>query len=502
MKTVLPIQGVFDLEQSRLVGIIPTGVSDVTYLAGQDTQTDGTPVTAKTDPLNGGIEFLVGGEVIDVGGSPVSITGTFEVGETLTAELADGWTAGGYQWTREGTDISGAVSANYTLGAADLGKVVSCKVSGLVYGPTGQTVGGVIVVEPFVIPSRVIPIGDSITASTSTGSWVDPAVLDSCGRIVMVRNAGIGGNTTQQMIDRFATDVAAYASDEIWIQAGTNDVGTLTDAQFAAKLGTLIDLAVATGRIIRVGNIPPKDTNIAAALSFRANVIPTVCAEKGVHCFDLWADTIDPSDGGFYSTDTVDGVHPSNAGFLKAKTKLLDELGVATSTYLSLATTNDAAGGMLANRLFQTDTNADGVADLWTTGGSATFAKSLVPSDYGNKQQIACVAQSSDMYLQTSPPLTVVAGNKYKLKCKIAVIGENMIWALRIRWQTAASVDVSSSYPLNCIVDASGEFEGDFVAPATAARLNIQLRVYNQSGKQVTATASIERCSVQNLGAA
>lgn len=466
-------------------------------------ETSTSKVVRAEQTLTGGIDLIgPGGAPIEVGGAPVAVTGVAEVGQTLTAELAEGWTATGYQWTRNGSNISGATSQTLTLGAADLGKAVTCKVSGLVYMPTGQTVGGVVETEPFVIGSRIIPIGDSITASTSTGSWVDPAVLMSSGRIVMVRNAGIGGNTTQQMIDRFAADVAAYASDEIWIQAGTNDVGTLTDEQFATKLGDLIDLAVATGRIVRVGNIPPKDTNIAAALSFRNNVIPTVCAAKDVHCFDLWADCVDPSDGGFYTSDTNDGTHPSGAGFEKAVARLLDELDIPTTAYLALATTNDAAGGMLTNRLFETDTNADGVADLWTTGGGATFTKSLVPSDYGNKQQIACVAQSSDMYIQTSPSLVVVAGNKYKVKCKLAVTGENMIWALRIRWQTAASVDVSSAYPLNCIVDAAGEFEGDFVAPATGVRMHIQFRVYNQSGKQVTATASIERCSVQNLDAA
>lgn len=357
---------------------------------------------------------------------------------------------------------------------------------------------------PFVAGSRIIPIGDSLAASTSTGSWVDPVVLDSCGRIKMVRNAGIGGNTTQQMIDRFATDVAAYASEEIWIQAGTNDAITgagLSDFAFTAKLGELIDLAIATGRITRVGNIPPKNGAIARALAFR-EIIPAVAAEKGVDYFDLWSECIDPATGGYIAGDTEDGTHPVENAFKKANARLKTALGIETTTYLSLPTTNVAGGGMISNPLFITDTKADGVADGFMTGGGATYTKSLVPSEYGNKQQISCVAQSSDMYLQTSPNLVVVVGNKYRVKGRFEINGDNMIWALRMRWQTAASVDVSSVYPLNCIIDAAGEFEGEFIAPATAVRLHVQLRVYNQNLKQVTATASIERFNVYNLGAA
>ena len=61
MKSVQTIYGVFDTDLGRLVGLAPQGVPDVTYLAGQDTQTDGIPVTSKTNPVTGGIEVSVMG---------------------------------------------------------------------------------------------------------------------------------------------------------------------------------------------------------------------------------------------------------------------------------------------------------------------------------------------------------------------------------------------------------------------------------------------------------
>ena len=68
-------------------------------------------------------------------GAP-AITGTAQVGETLTAETsgiadADGLTNASfsYQWLAGGADISGATDSSYTLADADIGKAISVKVS-------------------------------------------------------------------------------------------------------------------------------------------------------------------------------------------------------------------------------------------------------------------------------------------------------------------------------------------------------------------------------------
>ena len=68
-------------------------------------------------------------------GAP-TITGTAQVGETLTADTSgiadtDGLSnaAFAYQWLADGADISGATNSTYTLADADEGKAVSVKVS-------------------------------------------------------------------------------------------------------------------------------------------------------------------------------------------------------------------------------------------------------------------------------------------------------------------------------------------------------------------------------------
>lgn len=68
-----------------------------------------------------------------------AISGTYTEGEILTVALPTGWT-GTYQWTRDGAEIVGETNDTYTLAALDVGTVVTCKVSALVFAPVGDTV--------------------------------------------------------------------------------------------------------------------------------------------------------------------------------------------------------------------------------------------------------------------------------------------------------------------------------------------------------------------------
>jgi hypothetical protein len=68
-----------------------------------------------------------------VSAGSVKISGTAKVGLTLTAKTAS-WKPAGvalkYQWYRSGKKIGGATKVTYTLGASDLNKTITVKVSG------------------------------------------------------------------------------------------------------------------------------------------------------------------------------------------------------------------------------------------------------------------------------------------------------------------------------------------------------------------------------------
>ena len=124
-----------------------TGATDSTYtlVAADEGKTIMVEVSFTDD--GGSDESLTSAATATVGAAPNSpatgapaITGTAQVGETLTADttgIAD--TEGltnvsyGYQWIRNDgtsdTDITGAVDSTYTLAAADEGRTIKVKVS-------------------------------------------------------------------------------------------------------------------------------------------------------------------------------------------------------------------------------------------------------------------------------------------------------------------------------------------------------------------------------------
>lgn len=91
------------------------------------TNAGGTTLSA---PVSVALSFTPG---MPVNAAMPSIAGIPKIGQTLTASTGT-WTTNGtpsfaYQWLRNGSPISGAASATYTLVAADDGASVSCRVT-------------------------------------------------------------------------------------------------------------------------------------------------------------------------------------------------------------------------------------------------------------------------------------------------------------------------------------------------------------------------------------
>lgn len=88
----------------------------------------------------------------------------------------------------------------------------------------------------------VVFVGDSITAY-----WKLPDGI---------LNAGVGGNTSADMLARFDTDVMSKKPTVVVILAGTNDIRHVV-APTTQNIGTMADRAAASGARVILGTIPP-----------------------------------------------------------------------------------------------------------------------------------------------------------------------------------------------------------------------------------------------------
>lgn len=93
------------------------------------------------------------------------------------------------------------------------------------------------------------------------------------GNIEFVCNAGIGGNTTTQMLSRFNADVLPYAPDELWGEAGINDYA-MTEEDTLSNLSSIFDLCDENGIYIRWCTISPL---ASAHATFSAANVARIC---------------------------------------------------------------------------------------------------------------------------------------------------------------------------------------------------------------------------------
>ena len=198
-------------------------------------------------------------------GAP-TITGTAEIGQTLTADTsgiadANGLTTPGYtyQWVRvDGTDadISGATSSAYTLVAADVGKTIKVRVSFTDDAGNSETLTSAATVVSILYVSNINQGGD------------DDFSIEQRRAAQSFRTGPRAGGYTLTSVDIGSDDVAgdAFSAAIYSTDASGNpdaEVAALTPPSSFAK-GTLTFIA-------------PADTTLAASTTY--TVLLTVSSE-------------------------------------------------------------------------------------------------------------------------------------------------------------------------------------------------------------------------------
>ena len=224
---------------------------------------------------------------------------------------------------------------------------------------------------------KVVFMGDSITGMgwDSPGGFVHLVTsgLDTLGVKIVPIPAGVGGNTSREMLARLDKDVLSKKPDWLLLSCGVNDVwgrGISLDT-FKTNITSIVDQAQAAG--IKVMILPPTPIYEAGVSEFSEHLVGYVAfmvqlaQERKLPLANMnaaWADYIaaQPAGSGNHLV-TIDGVHPNPDGHLLFARTILKAFG-ATPEQMEKVEAAWLSQGDNANISFWLNLNNDAVITL------------------------------------------------------------------------------------------------------------------------------------------
>ena len=287
-------------------------------------------------------------------------------------------------------------------------------------------------------------------------SWFTHACLRSGGRLLNVHNAGVHGDTSAGILNRYTTDVLNYKPDVVLISGGIhNDLNNnVPVATSRANIVSMIRQAITAGIIpILVTCYPENGTQSVAQGLRRHNTWLKVLAAggdanypdvRGLIVVDPYSAVVDTTSttGAWVASYTQDGTHASTAGAIVAGDKILADLA-------GLLRGNTAAGpfaatdaptssvNALANPLMLNDTNADGKADSWSANGTnLTWSLVTDAAIIGKAQSLNVTSSGSSSFYQqiTVDGTNFAVGDKLKWSgwVKATAAAGSLNWYMQI----------------------------------------------------------------------
>lgn len=225
-------------------------------------------------------------------------------------------------------------------------------------------------------PIKYNPFGDSFTAAVAGfATWFSAS---SGSELIQGENFGVGGNTTQAMLDRI-DDIPNERSLSTVLETANDASQGVTPIQHAINmkqiLTTLIDKGVTP--VMVLGS--PKDNETHTNLISEYNAYDWVtCKDLGVMCFNPW---VGMSDGlGFWAGGlSEDGIHPSAQTYYDSGVKLWQAYN---SMELAPPANNNNNFGLLNNPLFID--GASGTPSGWIVAGTTNRALTQTELGEGN----------------------------------------------------------------------------------------------------------------------
>lgn len=284
--------------------------------------------------------------------------------------------------------------------------------------------------------NTIVLLGDSITArNVSTGMYSSRGFFVAANflmrqRFDIVRCAGVGGETIEQIAARLETDVYTYNPTYCFVLAGRNNTGTATDIFNNLKTLLWIPL-LAKGITVIAGTITPAaaDTGLMRGTIQRVNdaIRKTARATSNMLCVDFARAVTDGKTGLWRTGYSDDGIHQNAVGAMAMAREVQSVLGTVPTlssndfygdVYDPLSiVANPMAFGANANGVngFVTGTNVTGTGPAtWNVIGTANTPVVCTGSqsrgDYidGEALQVVCTFGADNDYVRIIPaPLDI-----------------------------------------------------------------------------------------------
>ena len=166
-------------------------------------------------------------------------------------------------------------------------------------------------------------MGDSITQYWGGGAPAYPTIPITTlvpGSI----DAGVAGDTTDQMQQRFASDVLSQNPDIVVILGGTNDL-RLYESPSIDNIAAMADAAATAGIHVVIGTVPPSELWLGSTFLTQAETGPAIgrfnsqlvqlAFAQGYTLVDYWSAMVNADGSPNENLFLSDHIHPNADGY-------------------------------------------------------------------------------------------------------------------------------------------------------------------------------------------